>query len=290
MAYFLFVDESGNDGNAPYQVLAGVSVEDAVLWDLVRSLQAEETKHFGCRYTAGDRELKAKKILKRKTFRLAAQLPPFPAGRRRDLALKAFTFGQTATREELTALAQTKLAYVEKALEIAADAECRAFASVVRQGSPTPVPGALRKDYNYLLERFFYYLEDMDLQARGVIVCDELEKSRSYILIDQFHSYFMRTVKGKARSQQIIPAPFFVHSDLTSGIQLADLVAYIISWGLRFDRKMDEPVRHELASFAGQVKQLEYESLPRSMQGKRAGIFSFKYIEDLRSRTERCGP
>jgi len=36
MAYFMFVDESGQDHrDSPYEVLAGVAVHDTKLWDLI---------------------------------------------------------------------------------------------------------------------------------------------------------------------------------------------------------------------------------------------------------------
>jgi len=287
MGYFLFVDESGSDGSPPYQVLAGVSVQDSHLWPLTTRLQKEEVRQFGCRYTAGPRELKAKRILNAKTFRLAQQLPLFPLPTRAVLAERALQDGSSATRRELTALAQAKLAYAERVLGIALEEGCHAFASAVQQGSPEPDPGALRKDYNYLLERFFYYLEDSGPDVQGAIVCDELEKSRCCILIDQFGSYFSRTRNGIARSQQIIPEPFFVHSHLTTGIQVVDLVAYVVSWGLRFDSEMREPVRPELADFAGQVSRLEYRTSPRMLAGRSVRIHCFKYIDDLRSVRER---
>ena len=77
MAYLLFLDESGQDHHeSPYEVLAGMTVEDRDLWNLVQEVQEAEVRCFGCRYTEGRQELKGKKLLKRKTFRLAAQLPP----------------------------------------------------------------------------------------------------------------------------------------------------------------------------------------------------------------------
>jgi hypothetical protein len=69
MAWFLFIDESGQDHKeSPYEVLAGVSILDADLWDLIKELHGAEIAHFGRRYSDGERELKAKAILKRKTF------------------------------------------------------------------------------------------------------------------------------------------------------------------------------------------------------------------------------
>jgi hypothetical protein len=290
MAYFLFVDESGNDGSPPYQVLAGVAVRDSRLWSLITRLQEEELSQFGCRYTAGTRELKAKKILNAKTFRLAGQSPAIPLPARAALAARALQDGASVTRSELTALAQSKLAYASRVLDIAFEEESSAFACAVVQACPTPDPNALRKDYNYLLERFFYRLEDAGAEDQGVIVCDELEKSRCCILIGQFGSYFKRTQKGQSRCSRIIPEPFFVHSDLTTGIQVVDLVAYVISWGLRFVPAMVEPIRAELTDYASQVERLEYHSQPRLQTGVLRRVHSFKYIDDLRSARERRRP
>jgi len=66
LAYFLFIDESGQDRReSPYEVLAGVAIEDRDLWNLVQNIQAVEISHFGVRYSGDSRELKAKKLLKR---------------------------------------------------------------------------------------------------------------------------------------------------------------------------------------------------------------------------------
>ena len=70
MAYFLFIDESGQDRReSPYEVLAGVAIEDRDLWNLLQTIQEAEIRLFGERYSGGSRELKAKKLLKRKVFR-----------------------------------------------------------------------------------------------------------------------------------------------------------------------------------------------------------------------------
>jgi hypothetical protein len=154
MAYFLFVDESGHDrGEAPYEVLAGIAVRDADLWNLICALREAEVRCFGGRYTAGDGELKAKRLLKRKTFRLAQQLPPIAPEERAAAARECLVAGEKAGRIQLTALAQAKLSYVAEALEICARYRCRAFASIIDKDAPYPAsPSHLRKDYSYLFE------------------------------------------------------------------------------------------------------------------------------------------
>ena len=287
MAYFLFVDENGQDHReSPCEVLAGVAVEDRDLWNLVRSLQEAEVRHFGIRYSEGARELKARKLLKTKTYKLAAGNLPFAAEERRLLARTALEAGDTASRKELSGLAQAKLAYVSDLLDICARYRCKAFASIVDKDSPRPNPSHLRKDYAYLFERFFYFLEDKETIPSGIIVFDELEKSQSHILLRQMDRYFKSTANGRQRSNQIIPEPFFVHSDLTTGVQLADLIAYIISWSIRVDY-MRQPVREEMADVAGQVLGLRYTTT-REVDGRaNYTIWGFAVISDLRAKEDK---
>lgn len=136
MAYLLFIDESGHDLNdSPYEVIAGVAIEDRNLWNLIREVQDLEVKHFGTRYSSGKRELKAKSILKRKTFRLAGQLATIPFEERRILARKCLEFGSDAGLHELTALAQSKLSFITDVLEALSSYRCRIFASISEGGS-----------------------------------------------------------------------------------------------------------------------------------------------------------
>ena len=288
MAYILFIDESGQDHrDSPYEVLAGLAVEDRDLWNLILAVREAELRLFGTRYTAGDGELKAKRLLKSKTYRLANQLEPIPSEERTILARKCIEAGSTASRRELTALAQAKLAYVHEALELCARFRCKVFASIVDQTSPAvDTKVHLRKDYAYLFERFFYFLEDIDPAIQGLVVFDELEHSRSHLLIDQMHRYFQRTEKGRYRAAQVIPEPFFVHSELTTGIQLADLIAYLISWGFR-TKEMGRARREELDNFVEQVSQMRHRTTREVGDNPNFAIWSFAIIHDLRVPEER---
>jgi hypothetical protein len=295
LSYLFFVDESGVDRrDSPYEVLAGIAIQDQHLWNLVCRIQDAEVEHFGRRIAAGTLELKGKSLLKRKTFRLAAQLPPFePAERQRlaqsclDKGTQAKSGGQASsgvTRDELTALAQAKIAFVSKTLELCGSHYARAFASIVPKNAPRPEGKFLRKDYAYLFERFFYFLEDTGLGDLGLVIFDELERSRCHVLVDQMALYFRKTAKGRSRAARVIPEPFFVHSELTTAIQVTDLVAYIIGWGIRFG-SMDEDRREELSSLAELVLELRYRT--RRPEQPDFPIWSFTLIEDLRPRDER---
>lgn len=284
MAYFLFIDESGQDHHdSPYEVLAGIAVEDQDVWNLVQALHDAESRIFGQRYTHRSSELKAKKLLNRKVFRLAGQMPAFPETERAALAHECLTDGAHATRAQLTALAQAKLAYVREVFDVCANYRCRVFASVIGDPDPPPPGDYLRKDYAYVFERFFLFLEDADQSSMGAVVFDELERSKSHVLVGQLERYFRHTATGRQRAGRIIPEPFFVHSDLTTGIQLADLTAYVLSWGFR-TRTLTEPGRQELDPFVAQVRRLRHRAVRSHGDRKDFVIWSVAVIPSLLPR------
>ena len=296
MSYLLFVDESGQDGKAsPYAVLAGVSVQDRDIWSFICQLQEAEERFFGCRISQNNLELKAKKLLKRKTFRLAGQTEPIPDEDRRNLALSCLQKGHQShvegrtqarvSREELSALAQAKLAFVHHILDLCLRNRFRVFASIFPPDAAKPGPEMLRKDYAFLFQRFFYFLEDVRGDHQGLVVFDELEHSACHLLVNQMHWYFQTTAKGRARSALVIPEPFFVHSDLTTLVQIADLTAYIISWGVRFAH-MTQPARLELAPFAEKIELLRFKTERPDDNGRPWPVWGLKYIDDLRPRRE----
>lgn len=291
MSYFLFVDESGQDHQeSPYEVLAGIAVEDRQVWPFIAQLHYLEEKHFGQRISDGLLELKAKKLLKRKTFRLACQMPPFEPLIRRDLARSCISKGtenSVPTKKELTALGQAKIAFVQDVLILCAQCRIRAFASIVNPAAPRPESrDRLRKDYIHLFERYFYFLEEQPSSPTGAVVFDELEKSQSHILAGQMETYFLKTSQGRERSGYIIPEPFFVHSDLTTLIQIADIVAYIISWGVEI-RGLESPRRRELADFASRVCALRYETYREIGEKEHFRVWGFSIIDDLRPLPEQ---
>lgn len=220
------------------------------------------------------------------TVRLAAQLPPIPLPERADLARECLEHGSSVSMRQLTALAQSKLAFVGDALDAAARFRCKAFASIVDPASPAVDPeDHLRKDYAFLFERFFYFLEDTDRKAMGLVVFDETEASKSIRLSEQMHRYFLRTAKGQARATQIIPEPLFVRSELTSGVQLADLLAYIVSWGFR-SPAATRPARAELEPFTARVSSMRHRTTRDIGGNPEFVIWSFCWIDDLRAHEE----
>lgn len=293
-----FLDESGHDhGEAPYEVLAAVAVSERELWKLIQSIRAAELEFFGVHMKDVGLEFKGKKLLKNKTFRHARQLPAIDPVRRRDLVraflLKGFeeTQGsppQARSREEFAAYGQAVKAFVIRVLQLAADHDVRTFAALVKTSAPKPADSnVLRRDYAFLFQRFFYFLEDIHSGEMGLVVFDELEKAQSRILLNQMESYFLETGKGYQRSTRIVPEPFFVHSDLTTAVQLVDIVAYSLNWGTRLKR-MIEPTRPEVETFAQLAFDMRYVGKRfDGSQTKQWPCYGIFYLEDLRPKQER---
>ena len=91
MAWLLFLDESGQDRReSPYEVLAGIAIEDRQLWKLIQGLKSLQEKHFGIRlFDAYGQEAKAQKLLKRKVYKHAEQSDSIELPRRTELAKQA---------------------------------------------------------------------------------------------------------------------------------------------------------------------------------------------------------
>lgn len=278
MSWFLFVDESGQDRRqSPYEVLAGIAVEDRRLWALITELNNAQQRHFDLQlFKAYGQEAKPQKLLKVKTFKHASQMPSIPLDERRQLAGEILRDGTAVTKPRLTALAQAKIAYCQHALDICKSFGCVAFASIVPNDLHRPPIEFLRKDYAFLFERFYHFLNARPDNPMGTIVFDELDKSQSHLLLTQMEEYFIKTANGRKRSRLIIPQRLFVHSDLTTMVQMADILAYVISWGVRL-RSMIEPKRDELDDLARQVLALRYHAQhPGGEQ-----VWGFKVIHSL---------
>ena len=295
---FLFIDESGQDHKlAPYEILAGVAIQEQDLWNLVQAVQSLESEIFGVRLNEVGVETKGKKLLKNKVFRHAAQMGEFEdTEERRALCAEFLRKGhreemggtpEPRSRKEFAAYGQCALTFIRRVYDLCASYRVKVFASVVEPTAPRLTSDFLRKDYSYLFERFFYYLEDGNPTEMGIVVFDELEKAQCRILIGQMERYFATTGRGYIRSARIIPEPFFVHSDLTTAIQLADIIAYSINWGVRLNR-MTKPMRPDMEEFGQYAFDLRYIGRQQDEEdGQIRPIYGITYIDDLRPRSER---
>jgi hypothetical protein len=98
--------------------------------------------------------------------------------------------------------------------------------------------------------------------------------------------YFIETFKGRIRSARIIPEPFFVHSDLTKAVQITDIVAYCLNWGIRLKRTT-EPTRPEMEPFGQGALDLKHVGKRFDDDGNEWPVYGVTYIDDLRPAADR---
>lgn len=267
MSWLLFLDESGHDHKQmPYEVRGGVALHVGKLWPFVRAVQQLELDAFGAQLSLYQKELKGSTLLDAKRFKFAGQMPRMNDEERRKHCRGFLTKGlekkKNQTREKFTAYGQACFEMAQGIFQLLQDHEARLFASAVPRGAAKPSAGLgenmLRKDFVFLLERFYYLLEEK--QEHGILVLDEVEKSADRKFVGRLERYFTKTAPGRFRSRWVVPTPFFVASDMTYAVQAADLCIYCLNWGFRLpDQGMNAPVRTEIAeAFANWLGRLQF--------------------------------
>ncbi len=234
MSYLLFLDESGHD-------------------------------HRTMPYDQFQAELKGCKLLDKDRFKWAAQEPPMPDEERRKHCRGFLTKGlekKVPSRLEFTAYGQACLEMATGMFELLRQHKARLFAAAIPRSITKPdtyeAEEYLRKDQVFLLERYFYFLEQE--KQHGLLVMDEVEKAEDRRFVRRLEAYFQKTKTGRYRSAWIVPAPIFVSSDMTYPVQAADLAIYCVNWGFRLPtRGMDAPDRPEIANDYGRwLAQLQF--------------------------------
>lgn len=253
MSWLLFLDESGHDHRMmPYEVHGGIAIHATKLWPFIDAVMDAEQAMFGAYLHEFGSELKGEKLLKKKRFRWHAQGPNMELAERRKHALNFLNStaqGRTARQYEFTAYAQASLAMAERVFDLLRSHDAKLFAAIIPAVPPPEniPPDFLRKDLVFLLERYFYFLDDRG--EMGLLVLDGTEKTADRKLSRQMRQYFSQTQTGRQRTLRIVPAPIFVESDMAYGVQVADLCIYCINWGLRLPG-MNAATRPEIEPFA----------------------------------------
>lgn len=254
MSYLLFLDESGHDHRTmPYEVRGGVALHASQVWPFVQEMQRLELASFGTPLHQFRTELKGCKLLDKDRFKWAAQDSPMPDEKRRKHCRGFLTKGlekKSPIRAEFTAYGQASLEMATGVFQLLRQRKACLFAAAIPRSITKPgtfeADEYLRKDQVFLLERYFYFLEQE--KQHGLLVMDEVEKAEDRRFVRRLEAYFRRTEMGRYRSAWIVPTPFFVSSDMTYPVQAADLAIYCVNWGFRLPtRGMVTPVRPEIA-------------------------------------------
>lgn len=288
MSWFLFVDEPGDQQSQyPYGVLAGLAVEDLHVWSLTRKLRDAQDQFFGRQLTDPDgRYAEGSAFLDGKVYESAALHPELDARtilRQPERSDGAIRFSNS---EISAALAQAKIAYCDHALALAKDFGASAFAIFLPTDSIRQrYDDKLRKDYGYLLERFYHFLKHRPNPGAGVIVLPRSTSRRSYVDPQRIVDYFMKTTNGRVRAQLIIPDPLYADGPLDVVSHLAEIASYVASWSVRLPN-MDRPRRPEMGPLAARCSALRFSYVADN--GRKD--WSFKYVADLKPSGPDQGP
>jgi len=240
----------------------------AKLWDFIRAWQRLEFEAFGARPSDFKKELKGSRLLDRDRFKWANQAGWLDDNDRRKHARAFLAKGvsaQSPNSLEFLAYGQACIEMARGIFEILISHDARLFAAAIPRGVKPPPDfqqaDYLRKDHVFLFERLFYFLEAQ--KDHGLLVMDETDKSDDRRFVARVERYFGRTQTGRQRTAWIVPAPLFVSSDMSVGVQAADLCLYTINWGLRLASpgwEDIEPARPEIADgFAPQIRRLQWQ-------------------------------
>lgn len=258
MSYLLFLDESGHvHRTMPYEVRGGVAIHSSRLWYFVQSMRRLEYTTFGAPLHEYRHELKGCRLLAKDRFKWADQSARMNDPERRKFCLSFLAKGlesKSPTRAEFTAYGQACLEMASGIFQLLREGKAKLFAAAIpgRIARPATTENLdyLRKDQVFLLERFYYFLEKE--QQHGLLVMDQADKTEDRRFVRRLESYFEKTDTGRIRSQWIVPAPFFVASDMAEPIQAADLAIYCVNWAFRIPtRGMNAPERPEIADRYG---------------------------------------
>lgn len=288
MSLLLCLDESGHDHrNMPYEVHGGIAIHANKLWPFVQAVMTLEQACFGDRLSRFRKEIKGSHLLDKDRFKWAAQAEIMEETSRRNCCLSFLNKGlnkKIPTRDEFTAYGQACLHMARGIFELIRSHDAKILAVAIPQKAPQPPadrqPDYLRKNIVFLLERYYYMCEYA--KEMGLIVLDETEKIQDRRFVRMLERYFTGTLTGRYRSTRIVPSPFFVSSDMTYPVQVADVVVYALNWGFRIPRLgMDAPVRQEVHDeFVNTIGNLQFRG-----EGYRDGhvfhTFGIAYVPDL---------
>lgn len=82
-----------------------------------------------------------------------------------------------------------------------------------------------KKAYEFLLERIQHYMRDEHPKHQALIIMDDTSKQLNRAVAMK-HAFFQRSGNVHLQFPQIVEYPFFTVSELSNGVQLADLLAY----------------------------------------------------------------
>lgn len=82
-----------------------------------------------------------------------------------------------------------------------------------------------KKAYEFLLERIEHYMAENHPKHLALVVMDDTSKELNRAVAMK-HAFFQRAGNQNTQFRHIVEYPFFTRSEISNGVQLADLMAY----------------------------------------------------------------
>lgn len=251
MSYVLYLDETGHDHRKlPLEVRGGIALDISTIGDFNQAMREIEFRLFGCTLASYGSELKAKKQLEKKRFSWASK---GAALAERDLAPLTRHYLTTTARGEVpaqmcwNAFGRSSINLVRKIPSVVKEHGGFLFASMIPRGTGHRPEGVdhdfVRKDIAFLLERFFYFLEDHD--TTGILVLDESDRTDDRRTLLRIQRYLGSHVEGRRFSRRILSTPLFAESHGHYPIQVSDVLIYSLATAFRRPWLTSEVVMRE---------------------------------------------
>ncbi len=93
-----------------------------------------------------------------------------------------------------------------------------------------------KKAYEFLLERIEGYMVENHPKHNALIVMDDTSKELNQAVALK-HALFQRAGNQNMTFRHIVEYPFFTRSELSNGVQLADLLAYNVYHAFRYEKE-----------------------------------------------------
>lgn len=245
----IFIDESWqtlDPAGKKVCVLSAVAINDNDFNEYSRNIWNLKTKHLGPK--CGDIEIKGKDIFKNYNFRLEAK-----------------------------GIISRELSLARDILRYGIDHGAKAFASIVFDQEQVQLDCAdeklLERPFLFLFERINLFMQEKHPDSMAALIFDDRNLGQNERISASVSNFFHLSRAGKA-FDRIIKVPFFAISSENVGIQLADMVAYLVGKETTQDKKV-------VADLWKEVKKMEFISITErdGDDGKKHTTYGFKPIK-----------
>lgn len=190
----VFIDESGHprpNDNTNRPVLLGVCIKETNIRELTSRIYKIKMEI----YNKSDVEVKATNLITRRIF-----------------------FKNLTRNKE----------FVDKIMDLVFQIDLNVFAIIMEKPDVNPYfkEGILPKQYFYMLKRIELYCQNHQYPM-AMVIFDEQDRNEDQKISVAFNNFLFQSALGKS-FEKILEIPLFVNSQITPGIQLADLMAGIV--------------------------------------------------------------